>query len=85
MLGGSLDDIALVISHQPAFALNERVFLYLLPNYAVRDFPTVGQALGKFAIETDPATGTEVLVGQMGRLERDAVVRDVQAQESLQR
>jgi len=85
ILGGTVDDITLVISEQPAFALNERVFLYLLPNYGVRDFPTVGQALGKFTIETDPATGREVLVGRMGRLERDAVVREVQAEESRQR
>jgi hypothetical protein len=81
-LGGTVDDITLAIVEQPGFALGERVFLYLLPNYGVRDFPTVGQALGKFSVEVDPATGREVLVGEMGRFERDTVVREVQIEES---
>jgi hypothetical protein len=62
-LGGSVGDITMAVMGQPTFALNERVFLFLGPDYTRKDQPFAGNAEGKRVISTDPVTGEDQLTG----------------------
>jgi hypothetical protein len=62
LLGGTVGDMTMRVIDQPAFASNERVFLFLSPNFEARDVPIVGQFQGKLRVTTN-AQGQEVLVG----------------------
>jgi hypothetical protein len=78
LLGGTVDDITMLIIDQPTFEVNERVFLFLRPNYEVRDVPLVGQSAGKFRVEVD-ATGADVLHNDGTTISKSDGVRIIRA------
>lgn len=78
LLGGTVDDITMMIVDQPAFEVNERVFLFLRPNYEVRDIPLVGQSAGKFRVEVD-ANGADVLHNDGMTVSKNDGVRIIRA------
>ncbi len=61
VLGGTVGDITMVIVDAPSFDLNEKVLLFLRPNFDHWLFPVVGFNQGKLRIETDPKTAKEII------------------------
>ena len=57
-LGGSIGNVGLYIVDAPQFKPDEEVLLFVRPGF----IPVVGMSQGKFTIETDPRTGTKVVV-----------------------
>jgi hypothetical protein len=78
LAGGSVGDITMAVMGQPTFARNERVFLFLRPNFDVRDTPIVGDAAGKMRVATD-ASGADILLGPAATFEKDDVVREIRS------
>lgn len=69
VLGGTVDDITMVLVGAPTFEVNEEMLLFLRPNYDVRLLPVVGFNQGKIHIDTDPNTGKKTLKGRESSLE----------------
>lgn len=61
VLGGTVGDITMVIVDAPSFEVNEKVVLFLRPNFEHWLFPVVGFNQGKLRIETDPKTAKEII------------------------
>lgn len=59
-LGGTMGDITLYIVGAPGFEKGEEVLLFANDEL----IPVVGMSQGKFVIETEPATGRKMVVGQ---------------------
>jgi hypothetical protein len=60
LLGGAVDDTAMIIPGAPGFAKGEHTVLFLYDNPQLY-FPIVGLYQGKFSFLVDPKTGLEVV------------------------
>lgn len=76
--GGTVGDITMAIVGQPSFEPDERVFVFLRPNFEQRDVPVVGDAAGKLRMVTD-ATGADILLGPTQTFEKSDVVREIRS------
>ncbi len=72
VLGGTVDDIAMVIVAAPSFDVKEEVLLFLRPNHDQWLFPIVGFNQGKLRIDTHPKTGKKMILER--KITRDAYV-----------
>lgn len=76
--GGTVGEITMAIVGQPSFVADERVFLFLKPNFEQRDTPIVGDEIGKLRVTTD-ANGADILLGPTATFEKDDVVREIRS------
>jgi hypothetical protein len=76
-LGGTVGDVTMSVSGQPTFEPNERVFVFLKPNFEQRDVPVVGNDAGKFRMATS-AQG-DVLLGSTQTIDKSDVVREIRS------
>ncbi len=76
-LGGTVGDMTLAVLEQPTFQEGEDVFLFLRPNFDVRDVPFVGGIEGKLAVSVDAATGRPVLIGHHQNFDREETVQAI--------
>lgn len=74
MLGGIVGNTTMVVLGQPTFAVNDRVMLFLKPNYDQHDVPFVGAHEGKFQVILDRATGQDVLDNRRLRIPKTGAV-----------
>lgn len=72
--GGQVGDIALVISGQPTFTIDEDVIVFVTESGADA-YPITGMYQGKFTVEIDPGTGSPMV--QERALARDAFVSNI--------
>ncbi len=77
-LGGMVGEVTMAVTGQPTFETSERVFVFLKPNFEVRDVPVVGSEAGKFRLATN-AQGGDVLLSATRTLEKDDVVREIRS------
>jgi hypothetical protein len=78
LAGGTVDDITMAVIGQPSFERDERVFLFLKPNFEQRDVPVVGTAAGKMRMTTD-ASGADILLTPTQTFEKNDVVREIRS------
>jgi hypothetical protein len=78
LAGGSVDDITMAVIGQPSFERDERVFLFLKPNFERRDTPVAGDSAGKLRVATD-ANGADILLGPTQTFEKSDVVREIRS------
>lgn len=75
LLGGTVGDVTMSIVGQPGFEPDERVFLFLAPNFERREVPFVGSEEGKLRIAAG-ATG-DVLLGPHQTFEKSDAVSEI--------
>jgi hypothetical protein len=72
--GGQVGDLALVVSGQPTFAIDEDVIVFVTDSGA-EAYPITGMFQGKFTIGVDPTTGAAMV--QERTVPRDTFVRSI--------
>lgn len=65
LLGGTVGNVTMAVLGQARFRAGERTFLFLRPNFEVRDVPVVGLSQGKFELTRDARTNEETIASPM--------------------
>jgi hypothetical protein len=77
LLGGTVGEITLAVVGQPGFERNEKVFLFLQPNFQTRDIPFVGGEEGKLRVV--PSAAGDVLLGPHQTFEKSVALDEIRA------
>jgi len=77
LLGGVVGDTALDIVGSPYFTPNEKVLLFLYPDYQA-EFPIVGFSQGKFREETDKKTGEKIVKNEWSTFPKTTLIETIQ-------
>jgi len=64
LLGGTVGDMTLAVLGQVAFSANERVMLFLGPQWDMSSAPVYGGEHGKFTVTHDTVTNRDFLVNE---------------------